>query len=156
MVRLEYSPAHPTSNRAESIGVARPATGRRPEGYEPPSRVEVERVRTQVGVLVRTGRRPEGPSDLNQVLERYLGENAQQKRPEGQRQGGRRGGRNNNNGQGRSKDQPRQQQGQPRPAPQREAQPVEPKAGQGQNHKKRYRPHHRRKSGGGQGQPPQG
>ena len=155
-VRLEDSTEQPKSYLADEIRVVRPGKGRRPEGYEPPSREELETLRTQEGEQVRTGRRPEGPSDLNQVLERYLGENAQQKRPEGQRQGGRRGGRNNNNGQGRSKDQPRQQQGQPRPAPQREAQPVEPKAGQGQNHKKRYRPHHRRKSGGGQGQPPQG
>ncbi len=155
-VRLEDSTEQPKSYLADEIRVVRPGKGRRPEGYEPPSREELETLRTQEGEQVRTGRRPEGPSDLNQVLERYLGENAQQKRPEGQRQGGRRGGRNNNNGQGRSKDQPRQQQGQPRPAPQREAQPAEPKAGQGQNHKKRYRPHHRRKSGGGQGQPPQG
>ncbi len=152
-VKLEDSTEQPKSYLADEIRVVRSGKGRRPEGYEPPPREELEKLRTQEGEQLRTGRNLEGPSDLNQVLERYLGENTQQKQPEGQRQGNRRSGRNHSNGQGRSKDQPRQQ-GQPKPAPQREAQSLEAKAGQGQNHKRRYRPHHRRKSGGGQ--PPQG
>lgn len=154
-VKLEDSTEQPKSYLTDEIRVVRSGKGRRPEGYEPPSREELEKLRTQEGEQIRTGRKPEGPSDLNQVLERYLGESAQQKQPEGQRQGNRRNGRSHS-GQGRSKDQPRQQQSQPKSTPQREAQPAEAKAGQGQNHKKRYRPHHRRKSGGGPGQPPQG
>ena len=151
-VKLEDSTEQPKSYLTDEIRVVRSGKGRRPEGYEPPPREELERLRTQEGEQVRTGRKLEGPSDLNQVLERYLGENTQPKQPDGQRQGNRRGGRSHG-GQGRPKDQPRQQQGQPKPAPQKETQPAEPKAGQGQNHKRRYRPHHRRKPGGGT--PPQ-
>ena len=79
---------------------------------------------------------------------------------EAQKQGGRR-----SRGQGKSaQGQPRQEkpqrppqpqkQAQPKPSPQQDGQPAQ--AG-GQNHKRRYRPHHRRKPGGGQGgaQPPQ-
>lgn len=104
---------------------------------------------------MRTGRRGDGPADLGEALERYLGEGGPQKQSDSPKQGGRR----NRGGQGKSaQNQPRQerasqQQGQSKPrqqsAPQKQGQFApegEAKAG----HKRRYRPHHRRKSGGGQ------
>ena len=164
-VRLEDSTEQPKSYLAEEIRVVRNGKGRRPEGYEAPPQAELDKLRTEEGERVRSGGRIEGPSDLNQVLERYLGEAPQQRQADrGQKQGGRKGG------QGRpAQGQPRQQGQAPR-QPQKQAQPKQPAAPQreqppqqgqqakeGQNHKRRYRPHHRRRPGGGQGsQPPQG
>ncbi len=140
-VRLEDSTEQPKSYLTQEIRVVRHGKGRRPEGYEPPPQGELDKLRTEEGERIRSGGRPEGPADLSQVLERYLGDSAQQQRQpdRGQKQGNRRGGQN----------QPRQQ-GQSRSASQRE-QPQPAQAKEGQNHKRRYRPHHRRRSGGGQG-----
>ena len=154
-VRLEDSTEQPKSYLTEEIRVVRSGKGRRPEGYEPPPRGELEKLRTQEGEQLRSGRKlSDGPADLNQVLERYLSEGGQQQEG-GQRQGGRRG-----RGHGKPAPQPqsgrqdkgaRQQPQQPKPAaPQDGAQSAHTG---GQNHKRRYRPHHRRRSGGGQ--PPQ-
>ena len=159
-VRLEDSSEQPKPYLPEEVRVVRNGKGKRPEGYEPPPKAELEKLRTEQGERIRGGGRLEGPADLGQVLERYLGENGQQKQSDGQKQGGNRRG---HGGQGKSgqgqkqggQNQPRQQsgqkQGQPKPAPQKEAQAQPaPEAKANPNHKRRYRPHHRRKSGGGQ------
>ncbi len=154
-VRLEDSTEQPKSYLTEEIRVVRAGKGRRPEGYEPPPRGELEKLRTQEGEQLRSGRKlSDGPADLNQVLERYLSEGGQQQEG-GQRQGGRRGrghGKPAPQSQsGRQDKGARQQPQQPKPAaPQDGAQSAHTG---GQNHKRRYRPHHRRRSGGGQ--PPQ-
>ena len=149
-VRLEDSTEQPKSYLTQEIRVVRSGKGRRPEGYEPPAKGELEKLRTQEGEQLRGGRKLEGPSDLNQVLERYLGDGGQ-KQPE--KQGGR---RNRGHGKGTAQGQPRQDKAAPAKA-QRQAQPKGPaqEGGQpagagGQNHKRRYRPHHRRRPGGGQ------
>ena len=180
-VRLEDSTEQPKSYLTDEIRVVRSGKGKRPEGYEPPSKAELEKLRTEQGEQIRTGRKLEGPADLGQMLERYLGD-SQQKQSDGQKQQGNRRNRNSgHSNQNRAQSQPKQersgqsaprQQNQPKaqrqqqpqkqqskPAPQKEAQPApsgEAKSGQNQNHKRRYRPHHRHKPGGGQGtQPPQ-
>ncbi len=149
-VRLEDSTEQPKSYLTDEIRVVRPGKGRRPEGYEPPAKGELEKLRTQEGEQLRGGRKLEGPSDLNQVLERYLGDGGQ-KQPE--KQGGR---RNRGHGKGPAQGQPRQDKAAPAKA-QRQAQPKgaaqeggRPAQAGGQNHKRRYRPHHRRRPGGGQ------
>ena len=162
-VRLEDSSEQPKSYLTEEVRVIRHGKGKRPEGYEVPPKAELEKLRTQEGERLRGGSHLEGPADLGQVLDRYLGDNANQARQQAdtQKQGGRRsrGGQNRSaQGQPKAQRQPQpQKQAQPKPAPQKEAQPApsgEVKGGQ--NHKRRYRPHHRRKPGGGQGsQPPQ-
>ncbi len=165
-IRLEDSSEQPKAYFPEEIRVVRSGKGKRPEGYEPPPKAELEQLRTEHGERIRSGGRPEGPADLGQVLERYLSDGANQAKPaESQKQGNRRGrgGQNRSGqGQGRPQGQPRQQQpaaqkqSQPKPAHQKDAQPVQADERQNQNHKRRYRPHHRRKPGGGQGaQPPQ-
>ena len=154
-VRLEDSTEQPKSYLTQELRVVRSGKGRRPEGYEPPPKAELERLRTEEGQRLRDGHGLEGPADLSQVLERYLEENTPPKQSDGQRQGGRRGrGGQNRSNQGQPRQdrtapaQPKvQRQSQPKPAPQ-----PEPEAKQN-GHKKRYRPH-RRKPGGGQ--PPQG
>ena len=167
-VRLEDSTEQPKSYLTDEIRVVRSGKGKRPEGYTAPPRAELEKLRTDEGEQVRSGgKKPEGPADLGAVLERYLGD-GQQKQGDNQRQGGRR----NRNGQNqprqdKAQSKPRQQgapqkQSQPRSAPQKEAQSApagEARQGQqsqNQNHKRRYRSHHRRgnKPGGG-GQAPQ-
>ena len=147
-VRLEDSTEQPKSYLTDEIRVVRPGKGRRPEGYEPPAKGELEKLRTQEGEQLRSGRKlSDGPADLGQVLERYLGD-AGQKQPE--KQGGR---RNKGHGKAASQPQPKQDRGsrqaQPKGAAQEGGQPAQ--AG-GQNHKRRYRPHHRRRPGGGQDQ----
>ena len=145
-VRLEDSTEQPKSYLTDEIRVVRPGKGRRPEGYEPPAKGELEKLRTQEGEQLRSGRKlSDGPADLGQVLERYLGD-AGQKQPE--KQGGR---RNKGHGKAASQPQPKQDRGsrqaQPKGAAQEGGQPAQ--AG-GQNHKRRYRPHHRRRPGSGQ------
>ena len=86
-------------------------------------------------------------ADLSAVLERYLGNDRSASRQgDGQRQNQRRG---------RSQGQPKQHAA---PQNQKQAQPkAAPQSGEGKaaaNHKRRYRPHHRRGKFGG-GQPPQ-
>ena len=147
-VRLEDSTEQPKSYLTDEIRVVRPGKGRRPEGYEPPAKGELEKLRTQEGEQLRSGRKlSDGPADLGQVLERYLGDGGQ-KQPE--KQGGR---RNKGHGKAASQPQPKQDRGsrqaQPKGAAQEGGQPAQ--AG-GQNHKRRYRPHHRRRPGGGQDQ----
>ena len=149
-VRLEDSTEQPKSYLTEEIRVVRPGKGRRPEGYEPPPKAELEALRTQEGERVRNGGKPEAPSDLNQVLERYLGESSQQKQPDGQHQPNRRGRNSHGGGQNRPQNQPPRQERTAQPAPHRDSPPASEAKG-GQNHKRRYRPHHRRKPGGGQG-----
>ncbi len=149
-VRLEDSTEQPKSYLTEEVRVVRPGKGRRPEGYEPPPKAELEALRTQEGERVRNGGRPEAPSDLNQVLERYLGESAQQKQSDGQRQPNRRNRNSHGGGQNRPQSQPPRQERAAQPAPHRDTPPTAEAKG-GQNHKRRYRPHHRRKPGGGQG-----
>ena len=160
-VRLEDSTEQPKSYLTDEIRVVRSGKGRRPEGYEPPPRAELDKLRTQEGEQLRGGRKLEGPSNLNQVLERYLADGGQKQQPtsQGQRQGSRRSGRGHG-GQGRPQnDQPPRQERVPQPPQrqQKQAQPAAEPKPQGQssssNHKRRYRPHHRRKSGGGT--PPQ-
>ncbi len=167
-VRLEDSTEQPRSYLTEEVRVVRSGKGKRPEGYEPPPKAELEKLRTQEGERVRNGGRPEGPADLSQVLDRYLSEGAGQTRqqPEGQRQGNRRGRNSHSNQNRAAQNQPRQERA-PQPRPQQQNQPRLQKQAQsqpfqggeakgGQNQKRRYRPHHRRKPGGGQGpQPPQ-
>ena len=147
-VRLEDSTEQPKSYLTDEIRVVRPGKGRRPEGYEPPAKGELEKLRTQEGEQLRSGRKlSDGPADLGQVLERYLGD-AGQKQPE--KQGGR---RNKGHGKAASQPQPKQDRGsrqaQPKGAAQEGGQPAQ---AAGQNHKRRYRPHHRRRPGGGQDQ----
>ncbi|MBD5133989.1 MAG: stage 0 sporulation family protein [Clostridiales bacterium] len=159
-VRLEDSTEQPKSYLTGEIRVVRSGKGKRPEGYTAPPKAELEQLRTQEGEQIRSGRKLEGPSDLGSALDRYLGDAAPQKQPEGQKQGGRRN--RGHGGQGKSAQgqpprqqaQPKQQtqpkqQAQPKPAPQREGQGGQ--SGEAKtNHKRRYRSHHRRKSGGGQ------
>ena len=132
------------------IRVVRSGKGKRPEGYTAPPKAELEQLRTDEGERIRSGRKAgEAPADLGEVLDRYLGDG-------GQRQsGGQRTGNRRNRSGGQGQPQPKQAQPHQKPAPKKEAQPGEAKGGQaqgqGQNHKRRYRPHHRRRSGGGQG-----
>ena len=148
-VKLDDSTEQPKSYLTQELRVVRSGKGRRPEGYEPPPKAELERLRTEEGERLRDGRRLDGPADLSEVLERYLEESAPAKQPDGQRQGGGRRGRGGQNRaaqtQPKPQSQPRaQRQSQPKAVPQ-----PEPEAKQN-GHKKRYRPHHRRKPGGGQ------
>ena len=158
-VRLEDSTEQPKSYLTDEIRVVRSGKGRRPEGYEPPPRAELDKLRTQEGEQLRGGRKLDGPGNLNQVLERYLADGGQKQQPsQGQRQGNRRSNRGHG-GQGRAQsEQPPRQERAPQP-PQRQPKQAQPAAepklqGQasGSSHKRRYRPHHRRKSGGA---PPQ-
>ena len=165
-VRLEDSTEQPKTYLTEEVRVVRSGKGKRPEGYTAPPKAELEKLRTDQGEQLRNGRKVEGPADLGEVLERYLGQTSQPKPADGQRQPNRRnrGSQNRQSAQNQPRQdkpqpKPRQQnapqkQAQPKPAPQKEAQPA-PSREAGQNHKRRYRPH-RRKPGGGQGtQPPQ-
>ena len=130
-VRLEDDHEQPRTYLTREIRVVRSGKGKRPEGYEPPPRAELEKLRTEEGERIRSGgRKPDGPADLGEVLERYLGAGTQSGQPDDRRQGGR----------------------PPKPAAQKDAPAGE--AGQGRSHKRRYRPHHRRgnKSGGSQNQ----
>ena len=141
-VKLEDSDEQPRSYLNDEIRVVRPGKGKRPEGYEPPPKAELEKLRTEEGERMRSGgRRLEGPADLGEVLERYLGTDTQSGQNDGQRQGsrGRRGG------------QPPDRQ--PKGAASKEAPTDEFR--QGRNHKRRYRPHHRRSNKPGGGQAPQ-
>ena len=108
-VRLEDATDQPPKPYLTSeIRVVRSGKGKRPEGYTAPPRAELEKLRTEEGERVRTGRRPgDAPADLGEVLDRYLGDG-------GQRQSGgqRPAARRNRNGGGQNR--PPQQQGQPR------------------------------------------
>ena len=55
-VRLEDSTEQPKSYLTDEIRVVRPGRGRRPEGYEPPAKGELEKLRTQEGEQLRSGR----------------------------------------------------------------------------------------------------
>ena len=156
-VRLEDATDQPPKPYLTSeIRVVRSGKGKRPEGYTAPPKAELEQLRTDEGERIRSGRKAgEAPADLGEVLDRYLGDGGQ-RQSGGQRTGNR---RNRGGGQGQAQ-QPKQAQPRQKPSPKKEtqpagAQPEEAKGGQaqgqGQNHKRRYRPHHRRKSGGGQG-----
>ena len=111
-----------------------------------------EKLNAYEAELARAGRKADGPADLSAVLERYLGNDGPAARQgDGQRQNQRRG-RN----QGKApQNQPKQHAA---PQNQKQAQPkAAPQPGEGKaaaNHKRRYRPHHRRGKSGG-GQPPQ-
>ena len=177
-VRLEDSTEQPKSYLTSEVRVVRSGKGKRPEGYAAPPRAELEKLRTEEGEQMRTGRKLEGPSDLSGLLEQYLGSEAARKDGGGQRQAGRRnrGGRPGQ-GQGRPRQPstpqqkqgqpkpqqqrpvPQQKQGQPKPQQQRPAPPKDaaPAPGKGPvNHNKRhYRPHHRRGGKPGGGQAPQ-
>ena len=155
-VRLENADPgeQPKSYLTDEIRVVRPGKSKRPEDYTPPPRAELEKLRTEEGEELRSGRKkaPDGAADLGAVLERYLGEPDQPRQQDGQRQGNRRNrGGQNRPAQGQSRPQ---KQGQPRPAPQKEsqltaAQSAEARAGQNQNQnhrQRRYRP--RRHRGG--------
>ena len=137
-VRLEDDHEQPKPYLTNEIRVVRSGKGKRPEGYEPPPRAELEKLRTEEGERLRSGNRGlEGPADLGEVLERYLGADTQSGQNDSQRQGNRarRGGQT--------------QDRQPKQAVQKDAPSEE--ARQSRNHKRRYRPHHRRgKPGGGQ------
>ena len=137
-VRLEDSDEQPKTYLTDEIRVVRPGKGKRPEGYEPPPRAELEKLRTEEGERLRSGtRRPGGPSDLGEVLERYLGADTQSGENSGQRQGNRR-----NRG-GQPLGQPPKGAAQPKSAAPKDAPAGE--AGQSRNHKRHYRPHRRRK-----------
>ena len=158
-VRLENADPgeQPKSYLTDEIRVVRSGKGRRPEGYEPPPKAELEQLRTEEGERMRTGSKGDGPADLGAMLEQYM--SSQQKQGDGQRR------RNNNQNQNQNRNRPSQGQSKPRQQsgqrskPQVQltsAQAVEARQGQNQNqnHKRRYRPHHRRpnnKPGGGQG-----
>ena len=148
-VRLEDSTEQPKTYLTGEVRVVRSGKGKRPEGYAPPPKEELEKLRDQEGERIRDHRRADGPADLGEVLERYLGESGQPQ-PDSPKQGG---GRRNRGGQGKSaqNQRPPQQQAQPKPrqqpAPQKQAQPAP--AGEAKaSHKRRYRPHHRRRGGG--------
>ena len=151
-VRLEDSDEQPRSYLTDEIRVVRPGKGKRPEGYEPPPRAELEKLRTQEGERMRSGgRRPDGPADLGEVLERYLGGDTQTNQNENRRQGnrGRRGDRSPDRPPDRSPGQPLDRQA--RPAAPRDDPSDELR--QGRNRKKRGRPHRRgARPGGGQNQ----
>ena len=160
-VRLEDSTEQPKSYLTDEIRVVRPGKGKRPEGYTPPPKAELEKLRTDEGERVRSGgKKPEGPADLGAVLERYLGEGGQGKlHPDSQKQGSRRGRGHSGQGKSAQAQQPapqKQAQAQPRPAQnkpvQKDAQGAQSgEAKAGSSRKRRYRPHHRRgKPGGGQ------
>ena len=136
-VRLEDSDEQPKTYLTNEVRVVRSGKGRRPEGYEPPPQAELEKLRTAAGERLRSGgRQLDGPADLGEVLERYLGADALAGQPDGRRQGnrGRRGGQQPDR-------QPRAAS-QPKPTALKDAPAGEAK--QGQNRKKHYRPHHRR------------
>ena len=161
-VRLEEeSTEQPKSYLTSELRVVRSGKGKRPEGYAPPPKAELEKLRSPEGERIRTGRKqPDSPADLGAVLERYLGpaDDGRQKQGGGQKQGGARRARGHGQGRG-GQGQPKQQ-AQPKPAPRQQAQPKPGKEGQpapsGEAaHKRRSRPHHRRgKPGGGQSAPP--
>ena len=140
-VRLEDSDEQPKSYLTDEIRVVRSGKGRRPEGYEPPPKAELEKLRTQEGERIRSGgRRPDGPADLGEVLDRYLGTDAKANQNESRRQGNR--GRRGDRPADRSPGQPPKGAAQPNPAAPKDAPAGEAK--QGQARKKHYRPHHRR------------
>ena len=78
-VRLEDATDQPPKPYLTSeIRVVRSGKGKRPEGYTAPPRAELEKLRTEEGERVRTGRRPgDAPADLGEVLDRYLGDGGQ-------------------------------------------------------------------------------
>ena len=165
-VRLEDSTEQPKSYLTDEVRVVRSGKGKRPEDYTPPPRAELEKLRTEEGERVRNGGQPKGPTDLGQVLDRYMGSAAgdpPRQGGEGQKQGGssRRG--RGHGGQGKSgqrqggQNQPRQpKQAQPKPgggqkqaqSPQNQSKPAQGGQSGGDGHKRRYRPHHRRGGGG--------
>ncbi len=157
-VKVSLENADPTEQPknylTSEIRVVRSGKGKRPEGYTPPPKAELEKLRSPEAELARSGRKADGPADLSAVLERYLGsESSASRQNDGQRQNQsqRRGRSQGKTPQGQSKQNAapqNQKQAQPKAAPQ----PGEGKAAAG--HKRRYRPHHRRGKSGG-GQPPQ-
>ena len=135
-VRLEDSDEQPRTYLTDEIRVVRPGKGKRPEGYEPPPKAELEKLRTQEGERLRNGRRPDGPADLGEVLDRYLGADTPAKQPDGRRQGSRRDRGDPSHG------QPPKGAAQAKAAPPKDIPAGE--AGQSRSRKKHYRPHHRR------------
>ena len=137
-VRLEDSDEQPKTYFTDEIRVVRPGKGKRPEGYEPPPRAELEKLRTEAGERLRSGGRlAQGPADLGEVLDRYLGTDTQDG---GQRQKNR--GRRGDRSPGQPLDRPPKDTAQAKPAGPRDTPAGEDK--QGQPRKKHYRPHHRR------------
>ena len=63
----------PKSYLTSEIRVVRSGKGKRPEGYTPPPKAELEKLRSPEAELARSGRKADGPADLSAVLERYLG-----------------------------------------------------------------------------------
>ena len=140
-VRLEDSDEQPKTYLTDEIRVVRPGKGKRPEGYEPPPRAELEKLRTQEGERLRSGGRlAQGPADLGEMLDRYLGTDTQSGQNENRRQGnrGRRGDQSHGQPPGQSsKIGPQSKSTAPGDVPAGEGK-------QGQPRKKHYRPHHRR------------
>mgnify|MGYP001124705521 CR=1 FL=1 len=174
-VRLEDSSEQPKNYLTSEVRVVRSGKGKRPEGYVAPSKEELEKLRSPEAEQARTGRKLDGPDHLSSLLEQYLG-NEGGRKGDGQKQQG--GGRRNRGshggrsaqGQGQPRQEkapgrqgqapnklPRQQQpAQHKPAPQKESQAAQSAEGKGSpNHKRRYRPHHRRGGKPGGGQPAQ-
>jgi len=113
-VKLEDSVEQPKSYYTDEIRVVRSGKGRRPEGYEPPPKEELEKLRRKPDPAQRrlNGWRMGDGEDLSSALERYLGasESADRKGGKGNK------GRQRNKG-GRGRQAPPQEQ-----APNRERQ----------------------------------
>ncbi len=144
-VRLEDSNELPKSYLPSEIRVVRSGKGRRPEGYVPPDKAELEKLRDPKGEALRSGSdKPEGPRDLSSMLAHYLS-NEKNVRQEEQPRPNNRSRRRRGNKEGKAaqsavpnQERPRQEQ-----APH----------GNGGGNRRRHRPnHHRGKSNGNQSQ----
>ena len=148
-VRLEDSDEQPKTYLTDEIRVVRPGKGKRPEGYEPPPRTELEKLRTQEGERLRSGGRlAQGPADLGEMLDRYLGTDTQSGQNDNRRQGNR--GRRGSQSPDRSANLPLGQPPSQRSKGAAQSMPADSggvpdgEVKQGQPRKKHYRPHHRR------------
>ena len=72
-VRLDGSTEQPRNYLTREIRVVRSGKGKHPEGYVAPPKEELEKLRAPEAEERRTGRKPDGSTDLSAVLDRYLG-----------------------------------------------------------------------------------
>ena len=174
-VRLEDSTEQPQTYRIDEIRVVRSGKGKRPEDYVAPPKAELEKLRYIPPAEERRDRRFGEVSDLAARLEQYMGisgqeeeQPAEEKSRHNRRRRGRGDKKEGHSGhteqpkpaakeQQPKKEQPKGGKQQPRQAKPAKEQPApakpqggenQPKSGSGQ-HRRRHRPHHRKKPSGG-------
>ena len=149
-VRLEDSTEQPKAYRVSEIRVVRSGKGKRPEGYEPPSAAELEKLRFIPQEEETTDRKFGEMADLSARLEQYLGQDKKETQEE--KKTSRR-----HRGKSKNSAPPQQKQSRQMAAAEKASQPApaaatgETGAAQtGDKKRRRRRPRHKPKAEGGQ------